>query len=87
MTRLSPSIMLTSRRGAPSWRAIAVAATGSVGETMAPSAKATAQGRSMSSWPTTATAQVVTSTSPIEVSDSARASARSARRSAKKAAT
>ena len=32
--------MFTSRRGAPSWRMIAVAATGSVGETIAPSAKA-----------------------------------------------
>jgi hypothetical protein len=79
--------MLTSRRGAPSWRAIAVAATGSVGETIAPSAKATAHGKSMSTWPTTATTQVVSRTSPIEVSERARASARSARRSAKNAAT
>ncbi len=71
LTRLSPSITLTSRRGTPSWRVIAVAATGSVGETIAPSANATAQGRPISSWPTTATAQVVSSTSPIEVSDSA----------------
>ena len=87
LTRLSPSIRLTSRRGAPSPRAIAVAATGSVGETIAPSAKATAQGRPMSSCPSTPTTQVVTNTNPIEVSDSARASARSARRSAMKAAT
>ena len=69
LSRLSPSTRFTRRRGAPSWRAIAVAATGSVGETMAPSANATAQGRPMSSWPTTATAQVVASTNPIEVSD------------------
>ncbi len=87
MSRLSPSTRFTRRRGAPSWRAIAVAATGSVGETMAPRANATAQGRPMSSWPTTATAQVVASTNPIEVSDNARALARSVRRSAKKAAT
>ena len=33
-------MMFTSRRGAPTWRMIAVAATGSVGETIAPSAKA-----------------------------------------------
>ena len=49
LTRLSPSIMLTSRRGAPSCRVIAVAATGSVGETIAPSANATAHGRPISS--------------------------------------
>ncbi|MDQ3957078.1 MAG: hypothetical protein M3273_02025 [Actinomycetota bacterium] len=87
LIRLSPSIRVTSRRGTPSSRAIAVAANGSVGETIAPSAKATAQGRSMSSWPTTATTPVVISTSPIEVSDTARAWARSARRSVKNAAT
>ena len=66
---------------------MAVAATGSVGETMAPRAKAMGQVRPNETWPTTATTTVVTSTRPIEVSDRARASARSARRSKKKAAT
>ena len=45
LNRLSPSRMLTIRRGAPTRRITAVAAAGSVGETMAPSANAIAQGR------------------------------------------
>ena len=45
LKRLSPSRMFTIRRGAPTRRMIAVAAAGSVGETIAPSAKAIAQGR------------------------------------------
>ena len=40
LTRLSPSTIVTSFRGTPSRRAIAVAAIGSVGETIAPSTKA-----------------------------------------------
>ena len=55
LTRLSPSITLTIRRGAPSRRMIAVAATGSVGETIAPSAKAIGQERPITSCPSTAT--------------------------------
>ena len=77
--------MLTSRRGAPTRRMIAVAAAGSVGETIAPSAKAIAHGRPISSCPMTATAAAVASTSPTAVNEITRASVRSARRSAKKA--
>ena len=60
---------------------IAVAATGSVGETIAPSAKAIGHSRSSTSCPTTATSPIVTSTSPTDVSASARAWSRSARAS------
>ena len=77
---------LTTALGAPSRRMIAVAATGSVGESTAPRAKAAAQGMSITSCAATATAQVVTRTSPIDVRVSARADRRRARRSAKKAA-
>lgn len=50
----------------PSRPAIAVAATGSVGDTMAPRRKATGQDiPSMNVWATTATATHVASTSPI----------------------
>ena len=65
---------------------IAVAATGSVGETIAPSAKATAQVIPIISWAITATITMVSSTSPIAVSDSGRTLSRSERRSVKKAA-
>jgi hypothetical protein len=78
--------MFTSRRGAPTRRMIAVAAAGSVGETIAPSAKAIGQVRSSSSCPMTAIAPTVTSTRPIALSAMTRASARSACRSAKNAA-
>ena len=47
LTRLSPSMMATARRGTPNRRATAVAAIGSVGETTAPSTKAGAQERPM----------------------------------------
>ena len=80
-------MIVTRRRGAPSRRAIVVAATGSVGETIAPSAKAAAQGRSIRRLAATATAQVVSATRPIESIEIARASAFSSRRLAKKAAT
>jgi hypothetical protein len=39
LTRLSPSMIATARRGTPYRRAIAVAARGSVGETTAPRTK------------------------------------------------
>ena len=65
---------------------MAVAATGSVGETIAPSANAIAQGSPITSCPTTATAPIVRSTRPIAVIEIARRSALSARRSEKKAA-
>ena len=44
LTRLSPSRIDTTRRGIPTRRAIAVAATASGGATTAPSAKAAASG-------------------------------------------
>ena len=65
---------------------IAVAATGSVGETIAPSAKAIGHERPITSCPSTATTPVVASTSPIASSEIGRRFARSVRRSAKKAA-
>ena len=52
---------------------MAVAATGSVGETIAPSAKAMGHGKSSTRCPGTATSTIVSSTSPTEVSDRARA--------------
>src|SRR5262245_31163589 len=68
-------------------RRISVAATGSVGATMAPSANATAHGRpSTRACTATATAVAVTATSTVEVSVMVRASARSSRRLAKNAA-
>ena len=83
----SPSIMLTSRRGMSRRRRICVAATGSVGATIAPSANATAHGRSSTSaWAATATATAVSTTSTVELMTIERASARSARRLAKNAA-
>lgn len=64
-TRLSPSKMITSRRGRPSRRAIDVAAMASGGETMAPSAMAAGQpscgARAIA---TAATARVVVKTRP-----------------------
>jgi len=75
------------RRGTASRRAIVVAATGSVGATIAPSAKAAAHGRpSTTSCATTATATVVASTSPTAASEMPRRLARRLRRSAKNAA-
>ena len=85
LNRLSPSSTLTIRRGAPTRRMIAVAAAGSVGETIAPRTNDIAQGRPISSCAITATAPAVASTSPIAVSEITRASARRLRRSAKKA--
>ena len=64
LTRLSPSISETIRRGAPSREVISVAASASVGETIAPRVKATAQGRPIQACATTATAAMVVATSP-----------------------
>ena len=85
LKRLSPSRTLTIRRGAPTRRMIAVAAAGSVGDTIAPSAKDIAHGSPISSWPMTATTAVVARTRPMAESEMTRASVRRARRSAKKA--
>ena len=49
LTRLSPSMMATIRRGMPSRRAITVAASGSVGDTTAPSTNADGQVSSFTS--------------------------------------
>ena len=65
LTRLSPSTIVTSFRGTPSRRAIAVAAIGSVGETIAPSTNAAGQvSPSITSCAITATPTVVMTTSP-----------------------
>ena len=77
----------TIRRGTASRRAIAVAATGSVGATIAPSANAAAHGSpSTSSCATTATVHIVASTSPTASSEIGRRSRLSSCRLAKKAA-
>jgi hypothetical protein len=56
--------MVTSRGGAPRRCRIAVADTGSVGPTIAPSTNATAHGRPAAKCATNATAATVASTSP-----------------------
>ncbi len=65
----SPSTIVTIRPGTPSRRAIAVAATGSVGETMAPSTNAGAQSKPSAAWATHATPTIVASTSPTASSE------------------
>ena len=64
---------------------IAVAAAGSVGETIAPSANDIAHGNPITSCPITATAPAVARTSPIADNEITRASERRDRRSAKNA--
>ena len=64
---------------------IAVAAAGSVGETIAPSAKDIAHGRPITSCAITPTQAAVTVSGPTALSTITRASARRLRRSAKKA--
>src|ERR687898_2575323 len=64
LTRLSPSRIVTMRRGTPRRWATEVAAMASVGETMAPSTKAAPQGSPTTVWATEATTKVVISTSP-----------------------
>jgi hypothetical protein len=71
----------------PTRRMIVAPASGSVGETTAPSAKAAAHGRSsISAWATTATALIVSSTSRTELRVIGRRLARMWLRLAKKAA-
>ena len=87
LIRLSPSITETIRRGTASRRATVVAATGSVGATIAPSANAAAHGRSsISACATTATVHIVASTSPIASIEIARISRLRSCRFAKNAA-
>ena len=67
LTRLSPSRIVTTRRGTPSRWKIAVAATASGGATIAPRANAAGQPMpGMSVWATTATMTIVVRTRPIE---------------------
>ena len=87
LNRPSPSTTLTSRRGTSSLRMIIAPASGSVGETIAPSANAAAQDMpAMSSCATSATAHIVTSTRPMLVIEIGRRFARRSPRLAKKAA-
>ena len=75
----SPSRTVTTRRGAPTRPAIAVAATGSVGPSTAPSTNATSHGMPTTWCATKATPTVVTSTSPTESSAIGRALKRRSR--------
>lgn len=70
LIRLSPSTTVTTRRGTLRRCRIAVAATGSVGETIAPSTNAAAHEiPGTIAWATTATAPIVASTRPIDSSE------------------
>ena len=84
--RFSPSMIVTTRRGTPKRRMIWAGATASVGETTAPSTKATLHGRPMSSCAITATAPVVTKTRPTASQPIDRTLALSSRGLEKKAA-
>jgi len=87
LIRLSPSITVITRRGRPTRRPIAVAATASVGDTMAPSTKAAPHERpSTAACATAATTSIVASTSPIESREIGRTFARRSRSDAKNAA-
>ena len=83
----SPSTTVTTRRGTPSRPAIAVAATGSVGETIAPSTNAASHDRpGTTAWTHAATATQVASTRPIESAEIGPALRRRSRSEAKNAA-
>jgi hypothetical protein len=87
LTRLSPSMIVTIRRGTPSRRPIDVAAIGSVGETTAPRTKAADHGiPSTAQWATMPTARVVAATSPTERRPIGRTFARRSRSDVKNAA-
>ena len=79
-------MIVSRRRGALSSRRIVAGATGSVGETIAPSTNPTGQGRPIRRCATAATATMVTTTSPTEFSAIGRRFARKSRREVKKAA-
>lgn len=79
LSRLSPSRMVTTRRGSPTLRATAVADTASGGATTAPRARQAASGsEGTTRCRTSPTAAVVNSTSPKASSAMGRALARSA---------
>ena len=86
MVRFSPSTIVSRRRGAPTLRMISAGATASVGDTIAPSTKDSAQPSPITSCATKATANIVANTTPIESSAIARAFARRSRREVKNAA-
>ena len=75
----------TILRGAPSRDAISVAASASVGDTIAPSAKATAHGSPIHACATIATAAIVVATSPNASSEIGRLFARRSRSEVKNA--
>src|SRR5215208_7026512 len=87
LTRLSPSRIVTLRRGTPRRWATVVAAMASVGETIAPRTKAAAHGRGVTAWTTAATTKVVISTSPTASSVIALTFARKSRHEVKIAET
>ena len=71
LTRLSPSMIAMILRGTEMREAIAVAATASVGATIAPTTNDTGHERpEMNVWQTAATVTVVTSTSPTASNES-----------------
>ena len=82
----SPSTIETIRPGIPSRRAMAVAATGSVGETIAPSTNEGAQSNPSASWATSATPIIVARTRPIARAEISRTLRRSSRSGVKYAA-
>ena len=75
----------TTRRGAPTRRAISVAASASVGETIAPSVNALAQPSPTCSCATQAMPSVVATVSPTASSEIGRRFARRSRRPVKNA--
>ena len=75
----------TMRRGAPSRRVISVAASASVGETIAPSVNATAHERWIHSCATSPTAAIVVPTRPNARSEIGRLFARRSRSDVKNA--
>src|SRR5215216_43284 len=87
LTRLSPSRIVTIRRGTPRRSAMAVAATGSVGETMAPSTKATGHESPTAQCAIPATTSIVSTTRPTERSPMGRTLARRSRGEEKNADT
>jgi hypothetical protein len=87
LTRLSPSRIVTMRRGTPRRWATAVAAMASVGETIAPRTKAAAHGIPVTVWTTAPTTKVVISTSPTASSEIALMLARKSRHEVKIAET
>ena len=76
----------TTRRGTPTRRATSVAASASVGETIAPSVNAPPSESPITSCATPATPHVVATTSPTASSEIGRRFARRSRRPVKNAA-